>query len=220
MPTPEKREARRQRTQRILTELEREITDAARDGREPDSGKILSTLKWEIAARADSIESVEDIVAGALVVLQEVSSRQAGAIANLAEIRNEVAELSALVRNAESSRAEFAKARNEADARRDANLDLIANEVRSLSSSVGDLYETQGLLLVELATRAKHDSIHEEEITGVRAAVVKVKETAEEARAAALKAQAKQVGIKAAGWAFGLAVFEALRWLATVTGKG
>lgn len=214
MPTPEKREQRRQRTQRVLSELEREITDAARDGREPDSGKILSTLKWEIAARAEATEAVEDLAAGALVVIQEISNRQTGAITDLSEIRKEVAALSTLVRNAESSRAEYAKTRNEADVRRDANLDLIAGEVRSLAGAVGELYETQGRLLVELATRARHDSIHEEEITGVKTAVVKVKETADKTQRDLAVAQAKALGSRALAVALGWGIVEAIRhWL-------
>lgn len=227
MPTEDKRAARCARTQRILAELEREITAAVNEGREPDSGKILSTLKWEIAARADSVEAMEDLVAGALVVLQEVSGRQSGAIASLtrmaddvASIRAEVAGLAALVRNAESSRADYARERNEADHRRDANLDLLMSEVRALAGSVGELYEMQGRLMVELAHRAKQDSIHEDEITGVRAALVKADAKADTALSTAVRAQAKQVGIKAAGWAFGLALFEALRWLMAATGKG
>lgn len=101
-----------------------------------------------------------------------------------------------------------------------ANLDLLVNEVRSLSRAVGDLYETQGRLMVELAHRARQDSVHEEEITGVKTAIVKADAKADTALSTAVKAQAKQVGLKAAGWAFGLAVFEALRWLLSVTGKG
>lgn len=101
-----------------------------------------------------------------------------------------------------------------------ANLDLLVNEVRRLSSSVGELYEMQGRLMVELAHRARQDSVHEEEITGVKTALVKADAKADTALSTAVKAQAKQVGLKAAGWTLGVALFEALRWLMAATGKG
>lgn len=227
MPSEQERVARRERIVAEIRQYDEGLAHSQRKGGGAVAGYLSGAIREEIVKRGEAVVHVEDIVAGVLVVAQEqqrtldeVSGRQAGAVRDLHEIRNEVGALHSLVGNAERSRAEYARERNEADAMRDANIALIASEVRSLSGAVGELYETQGRLLVELAHRARRDSVHEEEITGVKTAIVKADAKADTALSTAVKAQAKQVGLKAAGWTLGVALFEALRWLMAATGKG
>lgn len=225
MPTDKVRQERAQRIEDEVAAFDRQLAESKRSG--GVTGYLTGAIRQEIISRGEAMAQAQDLVTGVLVEIQEerqelerVSARQAGAVADLHEMRAEVAALSSLVRNAEAARADYAHARNEADRRRDADIALVLAEVRRLSTAVGEMDETQGRLLVELAHRARQDSIHEDEITGVRAALVKADAKADTALSAAVRAQAKQVGLKAAGWAFGVALFEALRWLMAATGKG
>lgn len=181
MPTEQDRAARRERIAAEIRQYDEGLINSRRQGGGAVAGYLSGAIREEIVKRGEAVAHVEDLVAGMLVEVQEIGSRQTKAIANL---------------------------------------DLLVNEVQRLSSSVGELYEMQGRLMVELAHRAKQDSIHEDEITGVKTAIVKADAKADTALTAAVKAQAKQVGLKAAGWAFGVALFEALRWLMAATGKG
>lgn len=225
MPAEQDRHEHRERIAAEVDAFDRQLAESKRAG--GVTGYLSGAIREEIIRRGEAMATAQDLVAGVLVEIQEerqelgrVSARQAGAVADLHEMRSEVAALSSLVRNAESARADYARQRAEADRRRDADTAMIASQVQRLTAAIADQSEQIGQIAKELATRARHDSIHEEEITGVRAALVKADAKADTALSTAARAQAKQVGLKAAGWTLGVALFEALRWLMAATGKG
>lgn len=239
MPTQAARDERRRRTNEVLAQLDKELSEAKSGNREPDKGRIMSLLQWEIVARSEAVQSMEDIVKGALVVLHEVSSRQAGAIDSLksiqrndAETRKDVAALSSLLRTHLANVAQFSREAAQRDKQRDEVLERLAEQQRlqreSLhaitelltgqkqqlditAAAVGEIFELVGRLAAELAKREQQDSIHEEAITGVKTAVVQVQKEAESTRREVVVAKAKAFGVHALAATAGLAVWEAIQ---------
>lgn len=83
MPTEERKKSRRARTTAMLERVDQELAESERERRDPRRGVVLSAIRWEIAARAEAVEALEDVTADLLAEIQQISSRQAGALSTV-----------------------------------------------------------------------------------------------------------------------------------------